>query len=212
MPTTDSKELLKDTLDHLKQKRRRFECLKDCFNEEDELKFNAQSAERRIKAAFEELQRFLRDEEAARITALREEEEQRSQKMKERIDETNRQISSLTLTIRDTEELMNADDVSFLQSFNATLQRALCNPPVPEPGPAETISFSKHLTNLKLTVLQKMQDNVEYIDSSLVQSDLAAVLISDGLKEYNEHECFPRDGGSRIEIFGRSSEIDLDFV
>ncbi len=35
--------------------------------------------------------------------------------MKERIDETNRQISSLTLTIRDTEELMNADDVSFLQ-------------------------------------------------------------------------------------------------
>ncbi len=31
-------ELLKDTLAHLKQKRRRFECLKDCFNEEDELK------------------------------------------------------------------------------------------------------------------------------------------------------------------------------
>lgn len=31
-------ELLKDTLDHLKQKRRRFECLKDCFNEDDELK------------------------------------------------------------------------------------------------------------------------------------------------------------------------------
>lgn len=35
--------------------------------------------------------------------------------MKERIAETSRQISSLTLTIRDTEELMNADDVSFLQ-------------------------------------------------------------------------------------------------
>ncbi len=36
------------------------------------------------------------------------------------------------------------------------------------------------------------------------------MLISDGLKEYNERECFPSDGGSRIEIFGgRKSNEDL---
>uniref|UniRef100_A0A673IG87 RING-type domain-containing protein n=1 Tax=Sinocyclocheilus rhinocerous TaxID=307959 RepID=A0A673IG87_9TELE len=71
-------------------------------------------AERRIKAEFEELHQFLRDEEAARITILREEEKQRSQMMKQKIDETSRQISSLSCTIRDTEEQMKDDDVSFL--------------------------------------------------------------------------------------------------
>ncbi len=35
--------------------------------------------------------------------------------MKRKIDETSRQISSLSCTIRDVEEQMNADDVSFLQ-------------------------------------------------------------------------------------------------
>uniref|UniRef100_A0A8C1VHK3 Uncharacterized protein n=1 Tax=Cyprinus carpio TaxID=7962 RepID=A0A8C1VHK3_CYPCA len=48
----------------------------------------AHQTERWIKAEFEELHQFLRDEEAIRITALREEEKQRSQMMKQKIDET----------------------------------------------------------------------------------------------------------------------------
>ncbi len=48
------------------------------------------------------------------------------------------------------------------------------------------------------------------IDSSLIQSDLAAVVISDGPEEYNEYEHFPRDGGNRTEIFGgQQSTEDL---
>ncbi|KAF4098987.1 E3 ubiquitin-protein ligase TRIM35-like [Onychostoma macrolepis] len=208
----DNKEILKDVLEHLEEKRRIFECLKECFNEDYELEFNAQYAERRIKAEFEELHQFLRDEEAARITTLREEEKRRSRMMKQKMDETSRQISSLSCTIRDVEEQMNADDVSFLQNFNATLQRARCNLQIPEPNPAVTISFSNHLTNLKLTVLQKMQDNVESsyfnINSSHIQSDLAAMAISDNPEEHNEYEHFPRDGGNGTEIFGgqRSNE------
>ncbi|XP_016121399.1 tripartite motif-containing protein 35-like [Sinocyclocheilus grahami] len=109
-------EILKDALEHLEVKRIILETLNQCFNEDDEqVKYNAQHAERRIKAEFEELHQFLRDEEAARITALREEEKQRSQMMKQKIDETSRQISSLSCTIRDTEAQMKDDDVSFLQ-------------------------------------------------------------------------------------------------
>ncbi|XP_016295585.1 tripartite motif-containing protein 35-like isoform X1 [Sinocyclocheilus anshuiensis] len=202
----DNKEILKDALEHLEVKRIILETLKQCFNEDDEqVKYNAQHAERRIKAEFEELHQFLRDEEAARITALREEEKQRSRMMKQKIDETSRQISSLSCTIRDTEEQMKDDDVSFLQNFNGTLQRALCNPPIPEPIPAVMISLSNHLTNLKLTVLQKMQDNLgetSYfnIDPSRIQCD--AMAISDKPEEYNEYEHFPRDGGNRTKMFG----------
>ena len=64
-----------------------------------------------IKEGFEKLHQFLRDEEAARIAALMEEEEQKSQK----IEKLSRDISSLSDTIRAIEEKMGADDITFLQ-------------------------------------------------------------------------------------------------
>ena len=74
----------------------------------------AQHTERQIKKEFEELHQFLRVEEAARIAALREEEEQKSQLMK-KIEKMSREISSLSDTIRAIEEKMGADDITFLQ-------------------------------------------------------------------------------------------------
>ena len=75
----------------------------------------AQHTEKMIKEEFEKLHQFLRDEEAARIAALREEEEQKSQMMKEKIEKMSREISSLSDTIRAIEEKMGADDITFLQ-------------------------------------------------------------------------------------------------
>ena len=74
-----------------------------------------QHTEKQIKEEFEKLHQFLRDEEAARIAALREEEEQKSQMMKEKIEKMSREISSLSDTIRAIEEEMGADDITFLQ-------------------------------------------------------------------------------------------------
>ena len=75
----------------------------------------AQHTEKMIKEGFEKLHQFLRDEEAARIAALREEEEQKSQMMKEKIEKMSREISSLSDTIRAIEEEIGADDITFLQ-------------------------------------------------------------------------------------------------
>ena len=69
----------------------------------------AQHTERQIKEEFEKLYRFLRDEEAARLAALREEEQQKSRVMKEKIEKMSREISSLSDTVRATEEQMAAD-------------------------------------------------------------------------------------------------------
>ena len=79
------------------------------------LQVQTQQTEKQIKQEFEKLHQFLRDEEAARIAALREEEEQKSQMMKEKIEKMSREISSLSDTIRAIEEEMEADDVTFLQ-------------------------------------------------------------------------------------------------
>ena len=77
----------------------------------------AQHTEKMIKEGFEKLHQFLRDEEAARIAALREEEERKSQMMKEKIEKMSREISSLSDTIRAIEEAMGADDITFLLVF-----------------------------------------------------------------------------------------------
>ncbi|KAL0198761.1 hypothetical protein M9458_007301, partial [Cirrhinus mrigala] len=68
-----------------------------------------------IKQQFEKLHQFLRDEEEATITALREEEEQKKQMMEEKLEEINKHISALSVTIKDTEEIIEANDVCFLK-------------------------------------------------------------------------------------------------
>ncbi len=76
----------------------------------------AEHTERQIKEEFVKLHQFLRDEEEeATITALREEEEQKQQMMKEKLEEMNGHISALSHTIKDTEEMMKANDVCFLK-------------------------------------------------------------------------------------------------
>ncbi len=71
----------------------------------------ADYTEHQIKEQFKKLRQFLRDEEAATIIALREEENQKKQKMKE----INSHISALSHTIKDLEETMKANDVCFLK-------------------------------------------------------------------------------------------------
>ncbi|CAM4610804.1 unnamed protein product [Leuciscus chuanchicus] len=90
---------------------------------EDKQPSQAEHTERQIKEEFEKLHQFLRDEEEATITALREEEEQKKQRMKEKLEEMNTHISALSHTIRDMEEMMKDNDVSFLKNFKASMER-----------------------------------------------------------------------------------------
>ncbi|KAL2080868.1 hypothetical protein ACEWY4_022721 [Coilia grayii] len=80
----------------------------------EHIQTQVQHTEKQIKEEFEKLHQFLRDEEAARIAALREEDEQKSQMMKEKIEKMSREISSLSDTIRAIE--IGGDDIIFLQS------------------------------------------------------------------------------------------------
>ncbi|KAL7866294.1 hypothetical protein SRHO_G00115410 [Serrasalmus rhombeus] len=72
-------EELKTALKPLKEKLDIFRRFKvDLDRTAGHIKTQARRTERQIKEEFEELHQFLRDEEAARISALREEEEQKS--------------------------------------------------------------------------------------------------------------------------------------
>ncbi|XP_061097311.1 E3 ubiquitin-protein ligase TRIM35-like, partial [Conger conger] len=70
------KEKLRTALAPLQEKLKAFNAVKlTCNQTAEHIKSQAQHTERQIKMEFEKLQQFLKDEEAARITALRDEEE-----------------------------------------------------------------------------------------------------------------------------------------
>ncbi|KAJ8248661.1 hypothetical protein COCON_G00233850 [Conger conger] len=108
----------------LQEKLKAFNAVKlICDQTAEHIKSQAQHTERQIKMEFEKLQQFLKDEEAARITALREEEEQKSQMMKEKIEKMTEEISSLSEQIRAIEQELGAEDLSFLQSYKDSQNR-----------------------------------------------------------------------------------------
>ncbi|XP_062380688.1 E3 ubiquitin-protein ligase TRIM35-like [Sardina pilchardus] len=166
--TQDRKEELKIQLQPLQKKLETFEEVKlICDQTAAHIKTQAQQTERQIKEELEKLHQFLRVEEAARIAALRKEEEQKSQMMKEKIEKMSREISCLSDTIRAIEKEMGADDITFLQNFKSTVKRAQCTLQDPERVSGALINVAKHLGNLKFRVWEKMQETVQYTPVTL---------------------------------------------
>ncbi|XP_061078459.1 E3 ubiquitin-protein ligase TRIM35-like [Conger conger] len=162
------KEKLRTALAPLQEKLKAFNAVKRiCDQTAEHIKSQAQHTERQIKMEFEKLQQFLKYEEAARITALREEEEQKSQKMKEKIEKMTEEISSLSEQIRAIEQELGAEDISFLQSYKDSQNRAQCTLGDPEKVSGALIDVAKHLGNLKYRVWEKMLGTVQYTPVTL---------------------------------------------
>ncbi|XP_076118954.1 zinc-binding protein A33-like [Alosa pseudoharengus] len=166
--TRDYKEQLRTQLAKLKEKMKKHKETKLISDETAKhIKTQALNTEKQIKKEFKKLHQFLQDEEAARIATLSEEEEQKSQMMKEKIEKMYREISSLSITITDIEEQINADDITFLQNYKSTVERAQCTLQDPERVSGALINVAKHLGNLKFRVWEKMQETVQYTPLTL---------------------------------------------
>ncbi|XP_063042051.1 zinc-binding protein A33-like [Engraulis encrasicolus] len=162
------KEELKIKLQPLQGELKKLEEVKlICDQTAAHIKTQVHTTESQIKEEFEKLHQFLRDEEAARISALKEEEEQKSQMMKKKIEKMSREISSLSESIRAIEEEMEADDVTFLQNYKSTVKRAQCTLQNPEKLSGALINVAKHLGNLKFRVWEKMQEIVQFTPVTL---------------------------------------------
>uniref|UniRef100_A0A3B4CZP2 Uncharacterized protein n=1 Tax=Pygocentrus nattereri TaxID=42514 RepID=A0A3B4CZP2_PYGNA len=183
----DEADKLKSALEPLHENLRVLEEAKRDYDQTAaHIKTQAQHTERQIKEEFEKLHQFLRDEEAARIAALKEEEEQKGQMMRRKIEEMNGEISALSDTIRNIEKEMEAEDVLFLQS---SVLRAQLTPKDPEKTSGALINVGKHLSNLKFRVWENMQEVLQYTPVTLdpntahpdlhLSDDLTAVEIRD---------------------------------
>lgn len=82
------------------------------------LQTQANCTECRIKMEFKKLHQFLQQEEDDRISALKTEEKQKSEKINEKIRGINKEIVLLSDTIKAIKEELRAKDVLFLQVCN----------------------------------------------------------------------------------------------
>ncbi|XP_056121177.1 zinc-binding protein A33-like [Rhinichthys klamathensis goyatoka] len=175
-----------------------------CDETTEHIKSQAEHTERQIKEEFEKLHQFLRDEEEATITALREEEEQKKQRMKEKLEEMNTHISALSHTIRDMEEMMKDNDVSFLKNYKVSMERLQISRPDPRKSSGALIHVWRYLGNLPFRVWKKMLETVQHTPLTLdpntahrrltLSADLTSVSYSD------EDKTLP-DNPERIDLY-----------
>ncbi|KAK7938417.1 hypothetical protein WMY93_001743 [Mugilogobius chulae] len=100
---TERKELFKDSAAHITAQ--------------------TQQTEKQIRDQFEKLHQFLLEEEQSRMKALREEEQQKTQNMKDKIVAVSREIETVSKTIAEAEEQLRASDSSFLLQYKTIVER-----------------------------------------------------------------------------------------
>ncbi|XP_076849695.1 E3 ubiquitin-protein ligase TRIM35-like isoform X2 [Brachyhypopomus gauderio] len=204
----DFKDKLKTSLESLQQHLKVLEEDKQaCEKTAAHIKYQAQHTKRQIKEKFEKIHQFLRDEEAARIAALKEEEEQKSHMMRRKIEEMSGEIASLSDQIRNTEKEMEAENIPFLLNVSSTLKQVHHILKEHEKVSGALINVAKHLSNLKFRVWERMQKILQYSLALHYNIDLkpAEVMVaSNFFKRKNE------TGGDVEDMLAVYKQLDAD--
>ncbi|XP_036954194.1 nuclear factor 7, brain-like [Acanthopagrus latus] len=162
---SELKEQLESDLKSLKDKRNKYKQVEKTYNEViQHSKKQLLSTERQIRAEFNKLHQFLKEEEESRLAALREEEEQKGKTVSREMKMIEEQLSSLLDSICAVEQELQKHNVPFLSSYKATQTRARvqCSLSDPQLVSGALIDVAKHLGNLSFRVWEKMKDQVQF--------------------------------------------------
>uniref|UniRef100_UPI00015A70DF tripartite motif containing 35-27 n=1 Tax=Danio rerio TaxID=7955 RepID=UPI00015A70DF len=159
------KEKLKTRLEPLREQLKLLQSQKSIGRQRvKRMQYLAEQAEADLRTEMEDLHQFLRDEEQLRVTALREEEEEKRMKIEEKISSISRQISALALTIHNTEQQIQTSSAELLMSYKDdpdSFQSFSLSSDSEDP-PEQLLDVCRHLGNLKFSVWQKMRTAAQY--------------------------------------------------
>ncbi|XP_019906214.2 tripartite motif-containing protein 35 isoform X2 [Esox lucius] len=159
----DCKEELKAALAPLKEKLQLYKkALIVCDETAEHIKNQAEHTESQIKDEFEILHQFLRDEETARLNALKAEEDHKTLLIKEKIEELSKELMSLSNTIKTVEQEMRSQDIPFLQNYKDTIKRTWSMPLDPLMNSGTLIDVAKHLGSVRFQIWDKMKTIIQY--------------------------------------------------
>uniref|UniRef100_A0A672YIT1 B30.2/SPRY domain-containing protein n=1 Tax=Sphaeramia orbicularis TaxID=375764 RepID=A0A672YIT1_9TELE len=162
---TEMKDELKSDLKSLQEKKKKYEETEEIYNEIiQHLKKQVLFTENQIRAEFNKLQQFLKEEEESRLAALREEEEQKRRSVIREMKRIEEQMSSVSDSICAVEEELQKASAPFLISCKDTQSRARAQCSVSEPQliSGALIHVDKHLGNLSFRVWDEMRDKVHF--------------------------------------------------
>ncbi|XP_077407433.1 E3 ubiquitin-protein ligase TRIM35-like [Vanacampus margaritifer] len=159
----DHKDKLQEGLQEAKNRLKDYIETRDYCNEQATyIKVQREQVENKIKIDFEELRRFLQAEEEARLSAVREEEKEKSRMMKEKIQALSRDMAALSDEIRSTEEKLTSDPISFMKNFKNAMTKIQKLPDKPKLLSGALLDEVKHVGNLKFSMWERMKEMVSY--------------------------------------------------
>ncbi|XP_062307321.1 E3 ubiquitin-protein ligase TRIM35-like [Osmerus eperlanus] len=159
------KEKLKDDLQSLQDKQDKYKHVEETYQKVvQHSKKQLVTTETQIRVQFEKLHHFLREEEEARLAAVREEEEEKGKTISREMKKIQAQISSLSVSISAVEQQLQKQKVLFLSSYKHTQSstRAQVTLPDPQLVSGALIDVAKHIGNLTFRVWEKMRGVVSF--------------------------------------------------
>lgn len=150
------------------------------------IKSQALETQELIRSHFEQLRQILNDEESKRLAAVRREEEEKIAGMKDKVKELSAEVIAVADTISVIEEQLQDEDMTLLKNFKDTLDRSKSAVFGPNDMSGLLIDVTKHVSNLKYRVWEKMLDEIDYSPVTLDPNTAHPCLIlSDDLTSFH---------------------------